>query len=284
MNVHSQPSQPSRATELAVATTFDAASGHFDAEPLSFWALHGENAVARLGLRGGESLLDVGCGTGASLLPAAAAVGPRGRVVGVDISPAMLEQARHKLESSGITNVELECRDMMLEGDSPTRYRSVHSRYDAVLSIFSLFFVDDMDACARRLWNQVGVDGRLMVVTWAAEAFEPCSRILTQEISRLRPGWQEPQRPWRRLKEPEAVNRLLNSAGARRVNLHVENATLPLQSPGDWWQIVLGSGYRNEIADLAPQELERLESALAERINREGISEIDISAIYAEAS
>ncbi len=274
MNIQSQTSRPGH--ELAVTRTFDAASSHFDAEPLSFWAYHGETAVARLGLRAGESLLDVGCGTGASLLPGAATVGPRGRVVGVDVSDAMLARARAKLKASGITNVELECRDMMA-GSEPA------ARYDAVLSVFSLFFVDDMQACAQRLWSQVGVDGRMLVVAWAADAFEPCSSLFTEEMRRLRPGWQEPRRPWRRLEEPETLHGLLRDAGARRVEVCVEDSTQPLGSPGDWWQIVLGSGYRNEIADLLPEELAILESALSERLSKEAITEMNTSALYALA-
>jgi SAM-dependent methyltransferase len=43
-----------------------------------------------------ESVLEVGCGTGASTIPLAAAVGPRGRVVGVDISEPMLAGARQR--------------------------------------------------------------------------------------------------------------------------------------------------------------------------------------------
>ncbi|MEV5437662.1 class I SAM-dependent methyltransferase [Streptomyces sp. NPDC052682] len=50
-------------------------------------------AVAELGLRAGDRVLDAGCGTGRALPPLRAAVGPSGVVVGVDLTPAMLEQA-----------------------------------------------------------------------------------------------------------------------------------------------------------------------------------------------
>src|SRR5262249_49839234 len=49
-----------------------------------------ELLLGRLGLRGGESVLEIGCGTGALTLPLAAAVGATGRVVAVDISEPML--------------------------------------------------------------------------------------------------------------------------------------------------------------------------------------------------
>ncbi|MFF5389935.1 class I SAM-dependent methyltransferase [Streptomyces sp. NPDC013012] len=50
-------------------------------------------AVAELGLRPGGSVLDAGCGTGRALPPLRAAVGPSGTVVGVDLTPEMLERA-----------------------------------------------------------------------------------------------------------------------------------------------------------------------------------------------
>jgi ubiquinone/menaquinone biosynthesis C-methylase UbiE len=50
-------------------------------------------AVADLGLRDGDRVLDAGCGTGRALTPLRAAVGPLGVVLGADLTPAMLEAA-----------------------------------------------------------------------------------------------------------------------------------------------------------------------------------------------
>jgi len=50
-------------------------------------------AVAELGLREGDRVLDAGCGTGRALTPLRGAVGPSGVVVGADLTPAMLEAA-----------------------------------------------------------------------------------------------------------------------------------------------------------------------------------------------
>lgn len=50
-------------------------------------------AVAELGLRAGDRVLDAGCGTGRALPPLRAAVGPSGLVIGADLTPAMLREA-----------------------------------------------------------------------------------------------------------------------------------------------------------------------------------------------
>ncbi|MFQ5854716.1 MAG: nucleoside triphosphate pyrophosphohydrolase [Anaerolineae bacterium] len=57
-------------------------------------------------IRPGERVVDVGSGAGPDSLIAAGMVGPTGQVVGVDMTPAMLEKARHAAEEAGLTNVE----------------------------------------------------------------------------------------------------------------------------------------------------------------------------------
>jgi ubiquinone/menaquinone biosynthesis C-methylase UbiE len=52
------------------------------------------DAVARLGLRAGQAVLDAGCGSGRALPPMRDAVGPDGTVIGVDLTPEMLAAAR----------------------------------------------------------------------------------------------------------------------------------------------------------------------------------------------
>jgi ubiquinone/menaquinone biosynthesis C-methylase UbiE len=55
----------------------------------------------------GATVLDLGCGSGTDTLIAAQRVGPTGKVIGVDFSPAMLSRARRAVSESGVTNVEL---------------------------------------------------------------------------------------------------------------------------------------------------------------------------------
>ena len=58
-------------------------------------SIHRET-LSLAGLRPGDSVLDVGCGTGALALEAECVVGPEGTVVGLDVEPAMIEQARRR--------------------------------------------------------------------------------------------------------------------------------------------------------------------------------------------
>ena len=64
-------------------------------------------AVRRLGLRSGDIVLDIACGTGLSFPLLEEEVGPDGRIVGIDLSPEMLGKARVRVESAGWNNVTL---------------------------------------------------------------------------------------------------------------------------------------------------------------------------------
>ncbi len=55
----------------------------------------------------GQTVLDVGCGAGMDLLLAARRVGPSGKAIGVDMTPAMMDRARRAARAAGFENVEI---------------------------------------------------------------------------------------------------------------------------------------------------------------------------------
>ena len=58
-------------------------------------------AVKRLDLKRGDLVVDIGCGTGLNFPWLQEAVGPQGRIIGVDLTDAMLEQARRRIAEAG---------------------------------------------------------------------------------------------------------------------------------------------------------------------------------------
>jgi len=64
------------------------------------------NPQAIAALQKGETVLDLGAGAGFDAFLAAAAVGPEGRVIGVDMTPDMVDRARQNARSSDITNTD----------------------------------------------------------------------------------------------------------------------------------------------------------------------------------
>lgn len=264
------PLQPT----LKAAATYNAASDHFDDAPLAFWERHGRRAVELANLDVGDRVLDVGCGTGASALPAAEAVGPSGRVFGIDIAEAMLERARDKAAARSLENVSFHVVDMT-DPEDPDQ------RYDAVISVFSLFFTADMERQVATLWRSLGRHGRLVITVWGPRAFEPAASIFSEELHRVRPDIPPLVRPWERLTEPMVLGRLISDATGEEPTVETVADRQPLSDPSDCWTIVLGSGYRWEVEQLSPDDQHAVQTRVVQRISDEGIDPIETNAVHA---
>ena len=120
-------------------------------------------AISQLRLRPGDVVLDVGCGTGMSFEPIQAAIGPEGRLVGIEPSPEMLASARARVEDAGWSNVTL------LEANAEDA--AVPGPVDAVLFAFTHDVVISPEALANVL-RQVKPGGRVAAAgpKWSALA------------------------------------------------------------------------------------------------------------------
>jgi ubiquinone/menaquinone biosynthesis C-methylase UbiE len=87
-------------------------------------------AVQALGLRAGDSVVEIACGTGLNFSLIEQVIGPDGRIVGVDLTDAMLAQAQDRIETNGWSNISLVQADAA-EFDFPTAV-------DAILSTYAL--------------------------------------------------------------------------------------------------------------------------------------------------
>jgi SAM-dependent methyltransferase len=117
-----------QADEAAALELYRARCGYYDLQLAPYEMLR-RSAIERLALRPGQTVLDIGCGTGMSLDLLQQAVGPGGRVVAVDQSHDMLEQARRRVERAGWGQVGLVC--------SPVQEAALPAKADAALFHFT---------------------------------------------------------------------------------------------------------------------------------------------------
>ena len=85
-------------------------------------------AVRALGLRPGASVVDIACGTGLNFSLIEQAIGPGGRIVGVDLTDAMLAQAQHRIATNDFRNISLVQADAA-EFDFPAEVDAIVSTY-----------------------------------------------------------------------------------------------------------------------------------------------------------
>jgi SAM-dependent methyltransferase len=108
----------------------------------------------------GERVLDIGCGTGATTIPFAAAVAPGGTVTGADIAEPMLAQCRQNIAKSGAANIELLLADAQTHAFAP-------GSYDLVISRFGVMFFADPYAAFANLFAALKKGGRLCMAVWS---------------------------------------------------------------------------------------------------------------------
>ena len=116
--------------------------------------------LRRLGLASGESVLEIGCGTGALTVPLATKVGERGQVVAVDISEPMLGAARQRVGEHGLRNVTL------LHGDAQV-FDFEPAAFDLATSRMGIMFFADPVAAFRNIGGALKPSGRLVFACWA---------------------------------------------------------------------------------------------------------------------
>src|SRR5262245_25690605 len=172
---------------------YDAASDSYDEPALSFWDFHGRRTVERLGLEPGMRVLDVCCGSGASALPAAEAVGPTGHVTGVDLSEKLLDRARAKAAARGLANTTF------VTGDLANLDAVGGGPYDAVVCVFGIFFLPDMVAALRGLFTQVAPGGKLAVTSWGPRLFEPGNTLFWDAVREVAPELYKGFHAWDRI-------------------------------------------------------------------------------------
>lgn len=267
---------PEEAKKKAAAS-YDAASDSYDHPVNSFWDRYGRRTIERLHLDPGGRVLDACCGSGASAIPAAQAVGPRGFVLGVDLAERLLERARAKAKAHTLANVEFRAGDMLDLGFEG-------ADFDAVVCVFGIFFVPDMEAAIRELWRLVRPGGELAITTWGPRFFEPVNTVFWDSVRAVRPSLHKGFNPWDRISEPEAVRALLCSAGVEEAAVVAESGSQPLGAPEDWWPMVLGTGYRGTIEQLDEDARGRVREDCLRFIRATGVHSVEANVVYAVAS
>jgi SAM-dependent methyltransferase len=176
----------------------------------------GRLAIERAELAEGESVLDVGCGCGGTALELARRVGPRGRVLGVDISGPMLARARERAAAEGVAQLQL------LQADAQTAALEAGA-FDLLFSRFGVMFFADPVAAFANLRRALRPGGRLAFVCWQRLPDNPWMLVPIGALARHLPLPPPPPPgapgPFA-FADAERVRGLLESAGFARVETH----------------------------------------------------------------
>ncbi len=210
-------------------------------------------------LKNGHSVLDLATGTGIVAVVAARAVGATGKVIGVDISPGMLDQARKKIRAEGLQKIEL------IEADVEKLNFQAGS-FDAILCSSALMWLTDIPATLRNCRNWLKTGGLLAFSCYSESSF--MIPLLVKACARFGislPNCNEP------LGTHERCRELVQEAGFDKIDIrtrqfgsYIRRDDVELQWNGDsnWidprW---------NPLAELSPERLTEIRAAYESEID-----------------
>lgn len=170
----------------------------------------------------GEHVIDIGCGTGDTLLAFAEVVGSSGAVLGVDVSVPMLDLAKHRVAEATLSNASFALADA-------TSYAFEPRWADLVYSRFGVMFFDDPTRAFTNIRSGMKAGGRLVFVCFRTMPESPWFRV---PIEAARPH-VPPQPPVDPLApgmfsfaNEERLRGILTEAGFREVALKATNVPI----------------------------------------------------------
>jgi ubiquinone/menaquinone biosynthesis C-methylase UbiE len=222
----------------------------------------------------GQSVLDIGGGSGEPSLTIASIVGNSGSVTYTDPSAGMVKSARNESLSRRLTNIQFH---QSAAQDLPFSDNSFHV---AVSRLSAMFFVDVAKSLSEIL-RSVKPGGYVSFVVWASEEVNPFFRIISEILERFVPADpQDEDAPTAfRFARPGKLSRLLHEAGAsspteRTLAFKIE---API-SAGRFWDLrtEMSDTFRSKLKTLAPEQVtavrEAVERAVSQYFENGGMS------------
>jgi SAM-dependent methyltransferase len=155
--------------------------------------------------------------------------------------------------------------------------------FDAVVCVFGIFFVPDMEHQVAELWRMVRPGGQLAITTWGTRFWSPAYEIWLEAVRRVRPDLYTAFNPWDRITTPEAVYRLLHDGGAQRIDVAAEEGYQTLRTPEDFWIMALGSGLRWTIDQMGAELAREVKHEILDRLATARVERVATNVIYAIA-
>ncbi len=228
-----------------VTGIFNTVASDYDNAALRFFPFAADRMVDYLQPHRGWKVLDVATGTGVLAIALAQAVGPQGRVMGIDLSEGMLARAEKNLKKMSIENVEL----FQMDAEQPGFRRDY---FHAVACSFGLFFIPDM-LKALTQWRRVTrPNGMVLFSSFTEQAFAPLAEIFVEDLEAAGVDMAAMPLATARLKEADVCHELMTEAGYIKIKQTTIQVGYHLLDEQAWWDVVWGAALRG-LLELIPK-------------------------------
>lgn len=194
-------------------------------EPLE-WMLRSltDSIISHAGLKGGERVLDVGCGCGDTMLDLLARVGMSGNVTGIDISEPMLQVALNRVRNFGYTNYSL------INNDAQT-VEFPEQSFDLVFSRLGIMFFEDPVSAFKQFHKALKPGGRIEFVAWQDADKNEWIREPQAAVAKViqLPDPEPPRSPGLfAFADPDYVREILEAAGFANIDIDPLESTFTI--------------------------------------------------------
>lgn len=274
-----------------VTKSFDSSAAEYDRLGVDFFTPMGEALVSTMRLRPGESVLDVGCGRGACMFPAARLVGSTGRVVGIDIAEGMISAVREEITARGLNNF---VSAIQMDADDPAE---APGPFDAAVANYSVIFLPGAPDTLSRYVELLKPGGQFGFTSPVFESgtfpFLPpqfTKWIPMEMLEELPEAWR-PAALARRfntwLEDPTRLAKVLTTVGFASATVNDDVVVMRAKSPEAWVDWSHTQGMRllwTSLNDVRRAELrERLLDGLRPLCSDDGSFTMDVPVRFVQA-
>jgi SAM-dependent methyltransferase len=243
---------------------------------------HGEVALEAHPPRGGDRVIDLGCGFGDTTQRLAELVGAEGEALGVDVAEPFIEQARKEAEEAGVENVRFAVGDVQVTEFDKT--------FDYAFSRMGIMFFANPVAALRNVREALAPGGRFCAVVWRRKEDNEWVRRAELVVEEYLDHPEETDQPTCgpgpfSMANADTVSEQLRIAGFERISL--QRSDLPLKIGRDLDHAVefnMALGPAGEVLRLWEDRIEEIRPKIAADL-RETLAEFDgPDGVYAPAS
>jgi ubiquinone/menaquinone biosynthesis C-methylase UbiE len=218
-------------------------------EQIRYFPIYGQWLVETAQISEGATVLDVACGRGAVLFPAAQRVGAKGKVIGIDLAEGMARETDSEIQRRGLTQAE--ARQMDAEHlDFPAAF------FDFVLCGFSLQFFPHLSQAFAEFRRVLKRGGCVAVTTWG-DTDDPrwnwYDQLRSEYQANVKLGSQS-------LDKPEEILKWFSEAGFGDIQITTKDLDMIYRDEEEWWNVEWSISGRAGLEKLSPQDLEKFKS------------------------
>ena len=223
-------------------------------EHIRYFPVFGEWLVETAQIPEGAKVLDVACGRGAVLFPAAERVGLNGHVTGIDLAEGMARETQVEIQRRGLNQAE--ARQMDAE-----QLTFPDSSFDFVLCGFSLQFFPHLDRALSEFRRVLKPGGHIAVTTWASddERWNWFDDLRNTYGAIVKLGSQS-------LDRPDEIQGWFSQAGFVDIQISTKEIDIAYLDEEEWWNVVWSISGRAGLEKLGTERLERLKVEAIEKM------------------